>query len=334
MKKYSVYLLVILLLSACADKKFDVDVSNININLNIKRLDKDLFDFNKENAADKIAFLSEKYGEFYDVYNYKILNIGSSGDKLYPEKLSDFIQYCKDEHITDTVWTKFDDLTAVEADLTEAFKHHKYYFPEKKLPEIITFISAFNESVVSVENQTGIAPDKYLGENCEFYERLGIEKYLRRRMIPQAIAPDVMRSLAMSEYPYESSSDALIDNMIYEGKIQYYLNCMLPETPDTIKWRYTERQYNWANIHEEKIWNYLVENKKLFESNRLQTRQYVGEGPFTNPFTDVSAPRAGVFIGYKIVEAYMDKNPDVSLKDLMQNKDYQAILTKSKYNPD
>ena len=333
MRKIVFILTALLIFSSCADNQFKVDTSKIELSFEAKRLDVDLFEFTIENAPEKIKFLNDKYGDFFEVYNAQILKIGTSSGVDYALRLSEFIQYCNDENITDSVHAVFKQTDNTEQLITEALKHHKYYFPEKETPEIVMFISAFNESVVTVENTVGIALDKYLGEKSSFYERLGIEKYLRRRMTPEAIPADVMRALAMAEYPFESTSDALMEHMLYEGKIQYYLNCMLPETADSIKWRYTQKQFRWAQNNEENVWNYLVENKKLFETDRLQVRQYVGDAPFSTPFTDVSAPRIGVYVGYKIILAYMKNSPDTDLKTLMQNADYQSILSKSKYNP-
>lgn len=331
---YFFSLIFVLTLFSCKENKYEVDVEHIEADISIKRLDKDLFRFSKKNAAEDIADFEKKYGDFFAVYNKKILKIGGSNTADYALRLLDFINYCSKEHIQDSVWAKYPELTKLEADLSQAFKHYKYYFPENKMPEIISFISAFNESVVTVGKYTGIALDKYLGKNSVFYERLMTEKYLRRRMIPEAIVPDVMRARAKADFPYESSSDDMLDNMIYEGKLQYYLNCMLPQTPDTIKWRYTQKQLAWAYRHEKKVWNYMVDNKKLFIHDRIQIRQYVGDAPFTTPFTDVSAPRIGSFIGFRIIEAYMEQKPEVSLLQLMQEKDSKYILSESKYNPE
>ncbi len=319
-------------LFGCTENKFEVNVDDINVDLTIKRLDKDLFVVNSSDSSVNIPNLEKTYGEFFEVYNRKILRIGGTNESAYALRLKDFQRYCSENHIQDSVWAKYPDLTALEQTLKTAFNHYKYYFPKKNIPEVITCVSAFNESIFTLENSIGIALDKFLGEKSSFYERLAIEKYLRRSMIPQVIPSETMRAWAKAEYPYESTADDLLDNMIYEGKIQYYINCMLPETADTLKWRYTAQQFGWATTHEGKVWNYLVENKKLFETDRIQIRQYVGEAPFTTPFTDVSAPRIGAFVGYRIVENYMNQT-NASLPELLSEKDSKKILSLSKYNP-
>ena len=57
------------------------------------------------------------------------------------------------------------------------------------------------------------------------------------------------------------------------------------------------------------------------------------DGPFTKGF-DADAPaRLGEWVGWQIVSAYMEKNKEVSLKELLQINDSQKILNQSGYKP-
>ena len=85
--------------------------------------------------------------------------------------------------------------------------------------------------------------------------------------------------------------------------------------------------------NEARMWEYLVENKLLFATDRITIRKFTGVGPFTKDFTNESPARAAVWIGWRIVEAYSRKNPDIGLRDIMKEQDYQKILTLSEYNP-
>ena len=81
------------------------------------------------------------------------------------------------------------------------------------------------------------------------------------------------------------------------------------------------------------MWEYLVEHKMLFETDRMNILKFTGSGPFTRDFTPESPARAAVWLGWRIVEEYMRRNPEITLEDLMRDNDFQKILTLSKYNP-
>ena len=62
-------------------------------------------------------------------------------------------------------------------------------------------------------------------------------------------------------------------------------------------------------------------------------RKFTGEAPFTSYFTEESPGRAVVWTGFRIIERYMNNNPDVTMQELMSMTDCQSILGGAKYNP-
>jgi hypothetical protein len=81
------------------------------------------------------------------------------------------------------------------------------------------------------------------------------------------------------------------------------------------------------------MWTYLVEHDLLFTSDQFTIRKFTGEAPFTSYYTNESPGRAAVWLGFRIVESYMMKNPAVKLSELMNDADFQGILEKAKYSP-
>jgi hypothetical protein len=122
-------------------------------------------------------------------------------------------------------------------------------------------------------------------------------------------------------------------NMIYEGSVMYFVDKMIPDKPDTLKWGFTSKEMNFCRENEQQMWAYLVENKLLFNSDKFTIDKFTREGPFTKDFSEESPARAAVWIGYRIVNDYMDHNKKPGLNDLMTEKDYQKILNASFYNP-
>ncbi len=331
LKYFTILAVCLCCLHSCSKNKFDVDITNIKVDLTINRLDLDLM-ANYPDTPD-VKTLQKKYDKFLDLYSKLVIEIGGADEPNYTNYLMQFNKYCKEYNIPTKVETKLGDLSSVKANLNKAFCYYKYYFPNKKIPAIYTFLSGFRMSVVTDDGILGIGLDKYLGADCELYSAQGIDKYKVRRMEPVVIPTDCMRAMATSEFPYVDSVNNLLNQIVYEGKVQYFLDAMLPFESDTVKFGYTKDQMDWAQYNEGKMWAHLIENQILFSTDELIIRKMVGDGPFTSLFANNSAPRAGAFLGWKIIHKYMKSHPDIDLNKLMLNNDYQGILNSAGYKP-
>jgi hypothetical protein len=333
-KKHFFYISIVTALAflmACGGNKFDVDISKIDLKLSIYRLDKDLM-LNYPDTSD-VYKLIEKYGNFIDLYGQYIISIGSPSQKEFSKKLVEFNNYCNDNKIPAEVDRIYGNFADMESQLTTAFKYYKYYFPKSEIPKIYCFLSGFNYSVITDQGVLGIGLDNYLGVDYSLYQINGIDNYKSRKMHKDMLPVDCMRAWAKCEFPFNDSASDMVNNMVYEGKIQYFIDAMLPFAADSLKFGYTKDQYEWADYNEHKMWAYMVENKLLFTTDELTIKKMIDDGPFTTLFANNSAPRAGAFLGWKIVNRYMKKNPKITLEQLMHNDDYQGILNAASYKP-
>jgi hypothetical protein len=233
----------------------------------------------------------------------------------------------------------FSDISGIENDLEEAFRHYLYYFPGYTLPRVFTCITGFNNSIITVTGDTvlGISLDRYLGADCEFYPQLGIYGYISARMTPDYIIPDCMFGWALSKWEFESTGYAannVLAQIIHIGKLKYFTKCMLPEEMDEILFGFTPEQMKFCRNNEKQMWQYLIEHDLLFSTDQFLIRKLTDEAPFTSYFTNESPGRAAVWLGFRIIESYMMKNPGTSLEDLMSESDVQIILEKAKYSPE
>jgi hypothetical protein len=121
--------------------------------------------------------------------------------------------------------------------------------------------------------------------------------------------------------------------MIHEGKLKYFEKCMVPEIIDTLLFGFTRDQMRFCLNNEDQMWTYLVEHDLLFSSDKFIIRKLTGEAPFTSYFTNESPGKAAVWIGFRIIESYMERNSNISLEEMMKNTDVQDILVNAKYNP-
>jgi len=322
---------LMLLLVCCQRNPLNVDVSAINIKMDLLRLDHDIYKVNPENLTSKVPELQQKYGLFFKAYNENVIALGDPTDPLYPHYLQTFLTDSVRLASRQKIDSVFNDLIPIRKQLEEGFRHFKYYFPDKKIPQLVTIISGFNQSVVMTSDAIGISLDNYLGADCPFYKRLGLPAYKRDNMCSAKIPTDVLYAWGISEF--EEAGDNLISQMIYQGKMIYFLDAMFPEQPDYLKIGFQPGKLEWCKKNEGAMWTFFVEHKLLFNSDRMNIVRFINPAPFTSSFTSDSPGRTGIWVGWQIVRSYMKKHPEIKLATLMTDNDYQRILNESGYAP-
>jgi hypothetical protein len=320
---------------SCKKNHYKVNTSDINVNIEVKRLEKDLFTLNPDQVISSVPALQKKYKGFLQLFSY-VINTGNINETSFGDFL---LRFCTDKQNVDVyslTAKKFPEVISIQKNLQDAFRNYLYYFPEKKTPGVFTCITGFNNSIITGDSVLGISLDRYLGADCEYYPRLEIYKYISARMTPENIVPDCIFAWGASEWVIDSmnySSDNVLAEIIHNGKLKYFEKCMIPEIPDELLFGFTADQMKFCNNNESQMWTYLIEHDMLFSSDQFTIRKLTGEAPFTSFFTNESPGRASIWLGFRIVESYMMKNTDISLKDLMNSTDIQGILEKAKYNP-
>ena len=145
MKTSIPYLLFLTLLLACNSHRQEKNISRIDLELEILRLEMDLFTASPDNMEGTIQKVSSKYGDFLSLFN-QVINIGETTSPAYQEYLNAFVTDKINFEVYEATVTEYPDLSAFEKDLTRAFKHYRYYFPEKEIPALYNFVSRFNSS--------------------------------------------------------------------------------------------------------------------------------------------------------------------------------------------
>jgi len=312
------------------------DVSHINVDIKVERFDKELFALKDKNLTVVNTTLANKYNLFYDDYVHKMVGMSNFSNEEVLAALFKDQAYTDLTHEVDSIYPN---LEVQEKALSETFKYIKYYYPKAKIPKIISFVSGFAYQMPVGDNYIGIGLDMFLGKDSKFYRAIvqSVPLYLSRRFTPEYVVPRVAETYAHEElFPEPDENKTLLSKMIFQGKILYFLDQVLPEkTADTLKIGFTNDQLQWSQNFEGDIWAYFLENNFLYETDYQKIQVFLSEGPFTPGLGEnrESAPKLGVWIGWQIVKKYMDQNPDVTLQQLMAEQDSQKILNRSKYKP-
>lgn len=307
-----------ILLVSCKDKsKIEKQIEEIPVSLKLTRFDKLFF----ETPPQELGKLKEAYPEFFpegvpdSVWTNKMTN--PQWKELYAE-----------------VQKKYTNFEPQKAEIESVFKHAKFYFPNTRLPEIITVISEmdYNNKVIYTGNYLLIAMELYLGKDHEFYKS-EFPAYIRQNFEASQIVPDVVTALSNNQIP-EDPNKNLLSQMIFEGKELYIKDLLIPDYSDADKMGYTPEQIQWCQDNESYMWRYFIDESLLYDTDTKLANRFIHRAPFSKFYLEIdneSPGRVGAWLGWQIVRAYAENNK-VDVKELL-TMDATTIFNNSKYKP-
>ena len=310
-----------------------MDISDIDLEVKVQRFDRELFTMDFDSLERAISAFYKNYGDFFDVFNVHVINIGPASQKYYGSYLSMFVNDPYNTEVYNYTQEIFPEMNSIDEQLTLALKHYLAHFPDSAAPEVIGFVSRFNHKLFTVDKYVGVGLDQYLGRDCKYYDMLGTPEYMQYNMYPDKIPSDVAYVWGSSLYGYNDSVDNVLNRMIYNGLLLYFTDALLPDLADSIKIGFTPSQMKFCRNNEKQMWTYLVEHKLLFSSDPLVIKKLTDDAPTTFYFPADSPGKASVWIGWQIVREFARRNPDLSLAEIMKERDYQKILRESRYSP-
>lgn len=317
MFKYVYVLLTIALIASCTKRdKLDIDISNIDLNVVVKRFDQEFY----ASPVSKLSELKNKYPYLFPMQNNDSIWINKMQDKEEQELFAE----------TEKLYHNFEN---EKEQLTDLFKHISYYYPDFESPTVITLLSNvdYNSRVVYADSLLFISLDVYLGKESEIY--LDFPKYVKNNFTKEHVVVDVANAITSVQIPL-TPDRSFISRMIQEGKKMYLLDAYLPKLSDAEKIGYDQEQIEWANTNDQDIWKYFVQNEILFSSDQELSNRFINEAPFSKFYqaNDSDSPgRVGVWVGWQIVRSYMQNN-DTTLQKLLKTKN-EEIFKRSKYKP-
>jgi hypothetical protein len=344
MKKASVFLFLTILLAACTSKKDVPNVSDIKVNLAVERFDEDFFSLDTIAIEKALSNLTIKYPALLPVFLQNIVGVNDdAGVKTF---------YRLYKPVFDSTQKVYKNFEPVKADIEQAFRYVKYYFPSYKTPaKLVPIVGPMNSLNDMAKMANGdltpnfIGPDFigislqfYLGKNFSLYNNEYFINnvsplYRSRRFSKEYIVADIMKLVADDIFPDKSSTRPLIEQMIEKGKQWWLIDKFLPEVPEHIKTGFSKEQIEWCRENEGLIWSYIIKNEDLYTVNPITIQTYIGEAPFTQGFSQELSPgNIGPWIGWQIVKKYANKNSGMKPEDVMKSLPKQ-ILEEAKYKP-
>ncbi len=268
--------------------------------------------------------------------------------RLNPERadsllLQEFTQVLADSAMAallDTVNAEFPANFPLVDRLTPPFKRLKLHFPDIEVPALRTHVSGYVpaqhmgqvDQIVPLPGYFSLGLHYFMGQSFPYYSPV-LPEFIKRRFDPAYLEVMAMREVAegmVAPLPRDHEA-TFLDQVVREGIKQYFMHQMLPRTPDSMLLLYTASQMDWANFYEARIYKSVID--QLFSSNFELKRDYLGDKPYTTTLSLESAPRLGEYLGYRIVQAYMERQDELSLAELCESQDYEKIFRESKYRP-
>ncbi|RYD55452.1 MAG: hypothetical protein EOP56_16215 [Sphingobacteriales bacterium] len=327
---------------SCGGEQADKpNVEDVNVKIDSRRLDKDLYSIDTNNVAAGLQQLSAKYPDFLNFYLDTLLGFGINGnfaDTAGPVKFGvrGFITFKDYRGLYDTVIKHYPDTKGIDEELADGFKYTKHYFPAYKEPKVIYLISGLNNwgAFTYGDNILGIGLDMFLGQGYPFYQSVGIPAYMGQKLNRNYLPVAAFRAIHQNRFPFQPEEKSLLDMMIVRGKEMYFIDKVLPDVPKATKLAFTEAQLKWCEENEGMIYNFFVRENLLYNKEWQRVLRFVNDGPTSAGMPAQSPGNVGSWVGWQIVDAYVKQNPNITLQQLLETEiDGQAFLQKSKYKP-
>ena len=304
------------------------DISGVEVDVKIQRIDQHLRGVSSIKTLDSLL-RSERIiaNNFVKIPEYP--NPGIPIRQFYDMLTNPYIDSLYME--VDRIFGNLDDL---ESEFELAFRHVKYYYPEFKIPKIktvITGLSHDDNDIYFSDSLIVIGLDFYLGESGKY--RPQYPEYIARRYGKEYIVPQCLMLISNQYNANNTADQTALSDMIYYGKAYYFTRLNFPGISDTLITGYSGEENLDIMENEPFIWAGLLQNEALYETSHVIKEKFLGERPKTYEINESCPGRIGRWVGYRIIQEYMQKSPDETLVTLMEEEDALKIFNTSKYRP-
>ncbi len=345
--KITCFSLLALLIYSCKDNRLKVETPKLKKKVHIDRFDKELFSCDSVHFGAAISQLYKKYPDIMNAFMYDLYphDFHRKKDIDTAEMLSLWQPLMVQNKFMKEVYLEMNkqygekEMKSLEEDLGDIFSHIKYYYPKDTVPEFACIMNSFSYKIyITQSNRFCICLDMFLGEDYKYYSATNIDipKFITRHCRKEYIPENIIKAYFTKKFESKVSTDnTLLSEVIQAGKELYFVDAMAPEMDDTLKIEYTAAQLKWCNDNAAEVWGYFTAKDIFFKTDQSLKIKFLNDAPFTNAdgVPQESAPRLGEWLGWQIVRKYMSEHKNITLQQLMEEKDYRKILKESRYHP-
>jgi hypothetical protein len=331
MKNFFLAVCLLLVVWGCSSSEeetcvFQPDISS-DIAFEFESFEDSLVDF--DSKAEMVSFFTRERL----VRDYIFRRTEYPNDSVY---INEVFRRLSNPHI-DTLLRQtkkvFGDGSELRAQFAEAFSNIKYYYPDFTPPKVQTVISGLDADMFVSDTLIIVSLDSYLGPGAKY--RPNVYEYQLRQYQKQNIVPSAMMIYGIDDRFNKTKLEdkTVLADMIAYGKAFYFARHMLPCTPDSVFIWYSPEEIAGSRKNQDLIWARLLQDKVLFATNNIVKQKYLADRPKTLEVGEKCPGRIAQWIGWQIVNAYMNRHEETTLPSLMSQPDAQKIFKESNYKP-
>lgn len=333
---------IFLLWLGCRNPNAVPSVDHLDGSFELVRSEQQLWQLDTTATDAEIDALQAQHPAFWELYFTQILPLNQvSGVDTQPDAIRALLADPRLRFIADTVKTAFTDLTDIESELQRSFQFLQYYFPGNRAPNVFTLISDFGyfPFIFEDDNQrdaVGISLEMFMGADFPYRQFTGnhpaFSGYLLRTYNRDHLVKKVL-DIVVDDLVGPPPGDRLLDLMIHNGKKLYILDHLMPAAPDSVVMEYTPAQLEWCAGNERNLWAHYLTEDLLYSNEFSKVNKLVNYSPNVPGMPPEAPGRVGNWTGWQIIRAWKNRDPDLSLIDIIALRDAQRILELARYKP-
>ena len=300
----------------------------------LTRFEQDFFALDTSRLAEELPVFVERHPLLAPLFLGELIHDRTNPEETPLEAAHLFLTEPHLHALYDTVQLVYGRADWLERDLRRMFRQYRLYFPDRPIPEVATIISEFATDVFTYgDSLCGIGLDMFLGENFRGYDPEIYPEYIRRQFRQEYIVPRLARALVQHIVGDPPAGGRLIDYMIHHGKAMYIVGKLLPRTSQQLLMGYTREQMDGCLANERESWARLLDQNLLYSTDYRKFQKLISPSPNAPILFDEAPGEIGIWIGWRIVQAWAKRHPDADMRQLLEQRDSQKLLRASRYQP-